>query len=138
MFTEIFIVEVPHEFDDLGSGGQRTKHRASVIENLPHFFIELFACLIQVNRERHIRLARTVLAHVLRLFIKAGVDRVVFVPSDETSGPGILSIRKPSVNSGYVLLTDLAGPGVLVPLAMSIHFKQVPDKFASDTCTRPE
>ena len=27
------------------------------------------------------------------------------------------------VNAWYVLLTDLAGPRVLVPLAMSIHFK---------------
>jgi hypothetical protein len=39
MFTEIFIVEVPDELDDLGSGGQRTKHRSGVIEDAPHFFI---------------------------------------------------------------------------------------------------
>jgi hypothetical protein len=39
MFTEIFIVEVPDEFDDLGGGGQRTKHRAGVIEDASHFFI---------------------------------------------------------------------------------------------------
>jgi hypothetical protein len=39
MFTEIFIVEVPDEFDDLGSGSQRAEHRAGVIEDSPHFFI---------------------------------------------------------------------------------------------------
>ena len=65
---------------------------------------------------------------MLRLFIEAGVDRIILVPSDQASGPGILSIREPSVNAGYVLLTDLAGPRVLVPLAMSIHLKQVPDQ----------
>ena len=81
--------------------------------------------------KRHIRLARAVFAHVLCLFIKAGIDRVVFVPSDQTSGAGILSIHEPSVNARYVLLTDLAGPRVHVPLATTIHFKQVADQLAS-------
>ena len=71
----------------------------------------------------HIRLARTVFAHVLRLFIEAGVDRIILVPSDQTSGAGILSIHEPSVNAWHVLFTDLAGPRMLVPLAMGIHFK---------------
>jgi hypothetical protein len=39
MFTEIFIVEVPDEFDDFGRGGQRPKHRTGVIEDASHFFI---------------------------------------------------------------------------------------------------
>jgi hypothetical protein len=39
MFTEIFIVEVPNEFDDLGSGGQRPKQRAGVTKDASHFFI---------------------------------------------------------------------------------------------------
>ena len=85
MFTEIFIVEVPNDFDNPGGTSQRAKHRASVIENSPHFFIELFVWFIQANRERHIRLARAVLAHVLCLFVKAGVDRVVLVPGDHSS-----------------------------------------------------
>ena len=76
-----------------------------------------------MNRKRHIRLARTVFAHVLRLFIKAGVDRIILVPSDKTSGSGILSIREPVVNAWYILITDLAGPRVLVPLAMRVHLK---------------
>ena len=76
-----------------------------------------------MNRKRHIRLARTVFAHVLRLFVKAGVDRIILVPRDQTSGPGILGIHKPIVNSWYVALADVAGPRVLVPLAMSIHLK---------------
>ena len=43
---------------------------------------------------------------------------------------------EPCFNAGYVLLTDLAGPRVLVPLAMSIHLKQVPDQFASHARVR--
>jgi hypothetical protein len=39
MFTEIFIVDVPDDFDDLGSGSQRTKHGSGVIEDAAHFFI---------------------------------------------------------------------------------------------------
>src|SRR5258708_37202555 len=89
-----------------------------------------------MNAKRRVRLARTVFADVLRLFIKAGVDRVVLVPSDQTTGPGILSIREPSFNARYVLLTDLAGPRVIVPLAMSIHFKHVLDQFASHARVR--
>ena len=60
---------------------------------------------------------------MLRLFVKAGVDRIILVPGDQTSGPGILGIHKPIVNSGYVLLTDLAGPRVLLPFAMRIHLE---------------
>ena len=60
---------------------------------------------------------------MLRLFIKAGVDRIILVPSDQTSGPGILGIHEPIVNAWYILLTDLAGPRMLVSLAMSIHLK---------------
>ena len=84
--------------------------------------------------KRHIWLARTVFAHVLRLFIKAGVDRIILVPSDQASRPRILGIREPVVNAGYILSTDLAGPRVLLPLAVCIHFKQVPDQFASHAC----
>src|SRR5208282_3914578 len=83
--------------------------------------------------KRHIRLARTFFAHVLRLFVKAGVDRIILVPSDQASRPGILCIREPCFNAWYLLLTDLAGPRVLVPLAMSVHLKQVPDQLASHT-----
>src|ERR1035441_6025257 len=72
-----------------------------------------------------------VFAHVLRLFIEAGVDRIIFVPTESASRPGILCIREPCFNAWYVLLTDLAGPRMLVPLAMSIHLKQVPDQLAS-------
>jgi len=39
MFTEIFIADVPDDFDDLGGGSQRAKHRSGVIEDAPHFFI---------------------------------------------------------------------------------------------------
>ena len=91
-----------------------------------------------MNGECHIRLARTVLTHVLRLFVKAGVDRIILVPGDQTSGPGILRIHEPFVDAWYVLLTQLAGPSVRVPLAMGIHFKQVPDEFARHACVRPD
>ena len=94
-----------------------------MIEDPSHFFIELFRRLVEVNGKRHIRLARTVFAHVLRLFIKAGIDRIVFVPGDQTSGPGVLGIHKPIVNSWYIFIADVAGPCVLVPSTMSIHLK---------------
>ena len=68
---------------------------------------------------------------MLRLFVEASVDRIVFVPGDQTSGPGILGVHEPIINARYVLLADLAGPRVLMPLAMSIHFKHMPDQFAS-------
>src|SRR5258707_5484834 len=61
MFTEIFIVEIPDQFNDLGAGGERPKHRGSVIEDAPYFFIQLFRGLVQMDGERHIRLASAVL-----------------------------------------------------------------------------
>ena len=73
--------------------------------------------------EGHIRLARAVFAHVLRLFVKAGVDRIVLIPGDQASGPGVLRIHKPIVNSWYIFIADVAGPCVLMPLTMSIHLK---------------
>src|ERR1700722_15094298 len=102
-----------------------------MIEDALHLFVQFPRRLVQLNRERHVRLAGTVFPHVLRLFVKASVDRIILVPSDQTSRPGVLSIRKPCFNARYVLLDDLTGPRVLVPLAMSIHLKSVPDEFAS-------
>ena len=58
-----------------------------------------------MNGKCHIRLARTVLTHVLRFFVKAGVDRIILVPGDQTSWPGILGIHEPFVDAWYVPLT---------------------------------
>src|SRR5258708_17551532 len=138
MFTEIFIVEIPDQFNDLGAGAERPKHRGSVIEDAPYFFIQLFRGLVQMDGERHIRLASAVFPHVLRLLIKAGVDRIILVPGDYTSRPGVLSIREPVVNAWYILLTDLAGPCVFVPSTMSIHLQQVPDNFARYPCVQSD
>jgi len=44
--------------------------------------VELLGGFIQIDAEQDIWLAGPVLAHVLRLFIKAGVYRVVLVPGD--------------------------------------------------------
>ncbi len=66
----------------------------------------------------------------------ADVDRIIFVPGDRKSGPGILGIREPCFNAGHVLLPDMTEPGVLVPLTVGVHLKHVPDKFASHRCMR--
>lgn len=76
-----------------------------MIEDLPHLFIQFLRRLVQLNRERHVRLARTVFPHVLRLFVEASVNGVVFVPGDETAGTGVFGVHQPVANTGHILLT---------------------------------
>ena len=90
-----------------------------------------------MNRKGHVRLAGAVFAHVLRLFVEAGVDRVVFVPRDETTRTGILSVHQPVVNAWYVFLADMPRPRVLVTLSIRIHFKHVPNQLPGYRSARP-
>ena len=42
----------------MAAEANEANHRASVIKASSYFFIQLFLWLVQVNRKRHIRLAR--------------------------------------------------------------------------------
>lgn len=102
-----------------------------MIENLLHLLVQLLGRLVQVNGNGHIRLTGSVLAHVLRFFVEASIDRVALTPSNETAGSGGFGIHQPLANPRDIFVREVSGPSVLVTLPASIHFQRAADQLTN-------
>lgn len=102
-----------------------------MIEDAAHVLIQLPDRLIQSNWKRHIGQAGTVLAHVLRFFVKAGVDRVVLVPGDKTAGAGRFGVHQPVADAREIFFREASRPRVLMAESMSVHFQDLADHLPS-------
>jgi len=102
-----------------------------MIEDATHFLIQFPDRPLESDWKHHVGLARTVLAHVLRIFVETGVDRIVLVPRDKTAGPGGFGVHQPVADSRDLFFREVPRPGVLMAEPMSVHFQDVADQLSS-------
>ena len=101
-----------------------------MIEDAAHFLIQLLDRSVESDWNHHVGLARTVLAHVLRLFVEAGVDRVVLVPRDKTAGARRFGVHQPVADARDIVFREVPRPGVLMAEPMSVHFQDLADQLS--------
>jgi len=81
MFTEVFIIDFPDRFDDLCADANDSNMAAAWPNTFFDLPVQFLRGFVQIHAKQDVWLAGPVLAHVLRLLIKAGVYRVVLIPS---------------------------------------------------------
>ena len=106
-------------------------------EHAPYLFVEFFGRLVQVNRNGDVRLTGSVLPHVLRFLVEAGIDCVVLIPGNETAGSGGFGIHQPVADAGNIFFSEVSRPRVLVAFAGIVHFLRVMDQLPKHRMARP-
>src|ERR1700691_5949838 len=103
-----------------------------MIEDAAHVLIQFpDGPHVESDWKHHVGLARTVLSHVLRIFVEAGVDRVVLVPRDKTAGARRFGVHQPGADARDIFFREAPRPGMLMAEAMSVHFQDLADQLSS-------
>jgi hypothetical protein len=92
MLTEVFIVKLPDNVNNLCRGGQTTQHSAGIIEDSFDFTVQLLRRLVELDRQHNWRFQRPILSQALHLFVEAGINFVVLVPTDQAPRAATIGI----------------------------------------------
>ena len=92
MLTEVFIVKLPGNVNNLCRGGQRTQHSAGIIEDSFDFTVQVWRRLVELDRQHNWRFQRGVLAKALHLFLETGINFVVLVPADQATRTAAIGV----------------------------------------------